>query len=79
MLGALSSALGSVMGLGLGSVLGGLGGALSSSLGLIGGGVGGSTISGSDLGLKGSSSLSVVPSKGLKVEYSLWSLESASY
>ena len=33
---------------------------------------------GSDLGLKGSSSLSVVPSKGLKAEYSFWSLESAS-
>ena len=74
----LSSAMGSVMGSGLGSGLGGSGGVFSSSSGLTGGGVGGSTISGSDLGLKGSSSLSVVPSKGLKAEYSLWSLESAS-
>jgi hypothetical protein len=72
------SALLSAMGLGLGSGLGGLGGAFSSSLGSTGGGVSGSTIIGSDLGLKGSSSSSVVPSKGLKAEYSLWSLESVS-
>ena len=75
-LGALSSAMVSVMGLGLGSGLGGSGGAFSSSLGSTGGGVGGFTIIGSDLGLKGSSSSSVV--QGLKAEYSLWSLESVS-
>ena len=66
------------MGLGLGSGLGGSGGAFSSSSGLAGGGVGGSTINGLDLGLKGSSYSSVVPSKGLKAEYSFWSLESVS-
>ena len=75
LLGALSSAMGSVMGSGLGS---GSGGAFPSSLGLTGGGLGGSTTIGSDLGLKGSSLSSVVPSKGLKVEYVFQSLESAS-
>ena len=66
------------MGSGLGSGSGGLGGAFPSSSGLTGGGLGGSTTIGSDLGLKGSSLSSVGPSKGLKAEYSLWSLESAS-
>ena len=78
LLGALLSVMGSVMGLGLGSGLGGLGGVFPSSLGLTGGGLGGSTTIGLDLGLKGSSLSSVVPSRGFKVEYSFWSLESAS-
>ena len=78
LLSALSSAMGSVMESGLGSGLGGLGGVFPSSSGLTGGGLGGYTTIGSNLGLKGSSSSSVVPSKGLKAEYSLWSLESAS-
>ena len=70
--------MGTVIGSGLGPGLGGSDGVFSSSLGSIGGGLSGSTTIGSDLGLKRSSLSSVVPSKGLKAEYSLWSLVSAS-